>query len=146
VVRENQHARGGDPDDRAAVDRFGLRNPPYRFPGDAAHDDQKDDRIDEGRKDRGAPQAVGAAFGRQGLAEVEGAPGDQQSEHVAQVVGRVGEQRQRIRRQAVENLQCNEAEVESHADGEYEVISRRHMRMPVAMVVVMVVVVRHVAR
>ena len=74
------------------ANRARLGEATHRLPGDPARHHQQDNRIGERGEDRAAAQAIGAPARGQALDQYGRAPGQHQSEHVAEVVAGVGEQ------------------------------------------------------
>ena len=65
-----------------------------------------------------AAQAVGEALGRRALRQRRRAPGDEQAEHVGEVVAGVGEQARPSSTEAISRLDQDEGDVEDGADQE----------------------------
>ena len=85
---------------------------------DRAECDQQQQRVGQRGEDRRALQPVGVALGRCGARKHRAAPGDDETEHVAQIVARVGEQRDRVDPQADDRLDDDEHDIEADADPE----------------------------
>ena len=100
--------------------------------------DQQDRGVQQSRQDGAASPAIGPAARRWKTCEPGGAPAEQQAQHVAEVVSRVGQQRHGVGHQAEGDLGCNECDIQGRADGKCTIV-------PVTgvMVVMVVVMVRH---
>ena len=148
----HQDAGCRNPHHRRRADRRGAGEAPQRLHRDGAAAQQQDDGVGQRRQDAAAAPAVGAPRGRGAPGQRGGAPGDQQAQHVAQVVHGIGQQRDRVRRHAIENLQHDERGVGGGADGERPAERGRRMGVPTMaaavvpmpmMIVVVMVVVRY---
>ncbi len=85
------------PDDRAAGHRRRIVEAPNRFPCDASDGHQQEHRVGQRRENRGAAEAVGAPRGRRRLHQVARPPREDQAKDIAEVVTRVGQQREGVR-------------------------------------------------
>jgi len=95
-----------------------LAQPARRLPGDCAAGHEQEQRIDECDEHRRTPQPEGEACVGQTRRQRHRAPGEQQREHVAQVVPGVGEQGERMGPQSGPHLKHDEADVQCDADCE----------------------------
>ena len=103
----------------------GRVQPADRGPRQRAHRHQQQQGVGEGGEDRGAFPAPGVSLvGLQPPGESTG-PGEDEAEHVAEVVAGIGQQRQRIDAPAVERLDRHEGGVDGDADREGTVVARR---------------------
>ena len=92
----HRHRDGGDDHHRDARHRLGMHEAVHRLPGDGGDRHQKDQPVGEGGHDRGRAHAIGEARARPPVGHREGAPGQHQAQHVAEIVAGVGQQRERI--------------------------------------------------
>ena len=127
--------RGDDHDDFAG-DRGGIGEAQDRLPGDRSDRQQEKDGVEQRREDRRAAQSVGEAGGGRAPDEPAGEPRGRESEHVAEIMARVGEQRDRAGDQAVGRLDRDEPDIERDADGEGRAEIGRRMGVIVAAVIV----------
>ena len=108
IVRAAAHEaeRGAEVDDDtdgrhdrhdAARDRRGMAESVHRLDDDRADGDEQDARVGDRREDGEAAHAVGAARRRAAPREHGAGPGEDEREHVAEVVAGVGDQRERVR-------------------------------------------------
>jgi hypothetical protein len=111
-------ADAGDDHHRLALDEIRDDQPHHRIVDDEADRDQQDDGVAQRRQDGRAPEAVAEAAARRALGQPGRAPGEQQPEHVRQIVTRVGQQRDRIGKEAVGRLDRDEGDVEPDPDRE----------------------------
>ena len=63
----------------------------HGFPDDGADGDQQEGGVGQGGEDRAAAQAVGMALGRLPLGQARRDPGQDQAQHVAEIVAGVGQ-------------------------------------------------------
>ena len=133
----------GDDDHRLADDRFRRGEAPDRLPGDPADRHEQDDRVEQGGENGGTAQAIGVARGRALPGERARRPGDQQRQHVAQIVAGVGEQGDGVADDAIGGFDDDERDVERRANREGAPEAARSVRVSVRMsVAVMVIVMR----
>ena len=157
-------ADGGDDDDRQRRDLRRVGEAAHRFPAQRAAEPDQQQRIAQRREQGGAAPAVGVAAGGRALGHDRRAPGQRQAQHIAEVVQRIGQQRQRIGIEAVTGFQRGVGEIDQRRDGERagaggeavavtvmatvrrRVRTRRMRRGLVVVVVVMIVIVLGHAR
>jgi hypothetical protein len=89
-----------------------------RLPRERTHGHQQQHRVEEGGEDARTLPAVGVPVIRAEPNRKGARPGKQQSCHVAQVVGSIGQQRQRTDLPAIEGLDRDEGRVQADADAE----------------------------
>ena len=118
VARVDDDADPGNHDHRHALDRRGVEQPVDRLEQDRAERHQQQPGVGQRGEDRARLVAVGEARVRRSRGHVGCAPGDQQAEHVRQVVPRIGDQRHRARQQPERRLDQHERRVEQHPDRE----------------------------
>ena len=111
-----------------------------RSPGDAAGDDQQNDRIAERRQDRGSAQPVGVTLVRRRLAPDAKPARPPRARARRRVVAGVGDQRHRVGDHAVNAFADDVAAIEQDADGKRgsEASWRVDMPMTVAMAVIVI--------
>ena len=108
----------------------------HRLPGDGADRRQQDQPIGEGGEDGGGAHAVGEARARPPVGDGEGAPGQDQTDDVAEIVPGVGQQRERVGEQAVDDLRGDQRDIERGGDGEGAAEALRRVRMAVVVAAV----------
>ena len=108
----------GDDDHDQPGTGCGIEQPVDRLDQDRARGDQQQPGVGQRGEHRAGLVAVGEARVGRPRGHHRGAPGDQQAEHVRQVVPGVGEQRHRARQQAERRLDQHEGRIEHDADGE----------------------------
>ena len=128
VVPPAREQPGGDPVDQypdcrdghhhIAVRRFGMDQSADRLGDDPADRDQQQQGIDQRGEDRAFLEAIGKARARPPLDQRSADERHHQPEHVGQIMPRVGQQRHRIGREAIDRLDHDEAEIEQDADDE----------------------------
>ena len=128
--RVDHHADRGHRDHRWAGDRLGGPEAVRRLPDDAAAGHEEQHGVGEGRVDGGPTQAPGVPPRRRPPGEPVRSPGEEQTDHVAGIVARVGKQRQRPRPETSPNFRHHERRVERHADGHRPVKAGRHEPVP----------------
>ena len=111
---------------------------------DRSDGDQQEQGVDQRGEDRRFLQAVGEARRRGAPGHHRAGPGDDQPEHVRQIVAGVGQQRHRIGEEAEDRFGDHEPEVERDADREGAAEVCRRVR--VAVIVVVMAVRRTLAR
>ncbi len=136
----DQDADGGDQDHGAFPHRHRRQQPMHRLDPDGADADQQDGGVQQCRQDGAASPAVGAPSGRRPSRQPRGAPTEQQTQNVAEIVRRVRQQRHRVGQQAERDLGHDEPEVERRAHGEGAIVPMMAVMMVVGVVVL---VVRH---
>ena len=85
-----------------------MEQPADRLGADRADRDQQEQGVDQRREDRRFLQAVGEARRRGALRHHRAGPGDDQAEHVGQIVPGVGEQGHRVGEEAEDGLDDDE--------------------------------------
>ena len=134
----DQDAGGRHQDHRAFPHRFRRQQPVHRLHADRTDADQQDGGVQQRRQDGAATPAVGAPSGRRPPREPGGAPTQQQTQNVAEIVRRIRQQRHRVGQQAERDLGHDEPEIECRAYGEGTIVP-----MMAVMMAVVVLVVRH---
>ena len=76
--------------------RLRREQPPHRLHADGADADQQDRGVQQRGEDGAAPPAIGAAARRRPAREPGGAPAEQQTQHVTEIMRRIGQQRHRV--------------------------------------------------
>ena len=108
VATIDDDADGGNDHDRATGHRFGMKQSQDRLPGDRTHRDKQEHGVEQRGEDRRTAQAVGIAGRRRPLDQNAGDPGNDQAQHIGEVVTRVRQQRYGVRKHAEHELHRNE--------------------------------------
>ncbi|CAM2158294.1 hypothetical protein PT2222_40239 [Paraburkholderia tropica] len=144
----DEDAEGRDHEDIEARDAGRMQEPPHRFGENRAAGHEQQRGVGERRENRRAAQAERKARGRRARSEPGRAPGEQQAEHVGEIVARVGEQRGGMREHAVDGLRDHDHDVQRDGQCECAMLARRGcgvvgvvVSVRVAAVIVMIVAV-----
>jgi hypothetical protein len=109
----HRHADCGHHRHRHALDRRRRGKALHGFPGNRPAGEQEQQGVGERRQDRRAAQAIGIARTRRAFRQHGRAPGQQQSQHVGQVVAGVGHQRRRVGDEAVDEFDRDEQRIDA---------------------------------
>ena len=133
----------GDGTDCLALDRGGMLQPQDRIPSDRAHGDEENDSVGQGSEDRGAAETISVFTSGPGLDQAAGPPGQNQAEHIREIMSGIRDQSEGVGGQSEDELDHNEGAVERDADGEgvVEIGRVRERIMAVAMAGVVVVMI-----
>jgi hypothetical protein len=132
-------AKRCDPDHGCGFDRLRIGKAPQRFDDNTAGGKQKQSGIAEGGQDRRAAVAVGPAGARTAACQRGRAPGQQQPDHIGEIMRGVGHQGQRIRQITESQFGEYDNDVEPDPDGKRTVEIGRCVAMAMAVIMVMVV-------
>ena len=102
-----------------------------RLGANRADRDEQEQRIGERREDRSLLQTISEPGRRRAPGHHRSRPGNNEPEHIRQIVAGVGQQRHRVGEEAVDCLDRKKAEVERDSDGERSAEIARRMRMAV---------------
>jgi hypothetical protein len=150
LAAAHEHQRRGGVDDdaqarnphhRPALRLHRIEQAADRLVGDRPDRQQQQHRIGERGEDGGALQSPGESPGRRLARGKAGRPGDQQGQHVRQVVTCIRDQRHRVGEDPEGRLHHHKATVQRHAEGKSAVMAAGRMGM-VSMPMSMSVIVR----
>ena len=139
---------GSDDHHRFSADLAGIGEAPESLPSDAADSNEQQNCVREGSENGRAAKPVRSSRGRWRLTEIVSPPGEQQPEHIAEVVSRVREQRERMRRDPKNNLRDDERDIERGANREChsEIFSRLRGRIATIRMCARIITVVHHAK
>ena len=120
--RIDHHPKPGHHDNRPAAHRSWGGQPPERFPGNPAQDQQQQDSAEERGQNGRPPEPIAAPGGGFAGGQDARPPGQQQAQHIAQVVSGVGHQRQRAGQHAAGRFHTHKDDIERHPKAESPVV------------------------
>ena len=121
-----------------------MQEPQHRFPGNRPDREEQQHRVEQRREYRRAAETIGVARGRRALGQHARNPGNDQPQHVGEIVPGVGHQRHGIGEHPVDELHRDERQVEADADGEGRAEACGSVPMG-ASAMVMIIVFMHVS-
>jgi len=122
-------------DDRPPGGRLRVGEAHERLPADRPDREQQEDGVEQGGEDRAAAQSVGAAYRRAAADQDARAPGEEEAQHVAEVVPGVRDEGERAGEDAEDRLDDDETGVQRDADREGPAKVRRGVAVRVSVIV-----------